>query len=286
MQTRTFYTSPDYKNQIQLAYDQILKEWPEPSEQKRISTRQGETFVISSGLDTNPDLILLHGSGSSSFAWSNTVHLLNHHFHVHCVDIPGDAGKSEEIRASWDGNEFVIWMEDIYSGLSLNKSAIAGVSLGGWIGTKWALNSPEMVSSLALISSSGFKPPRISFLFKVLIYKIMGDRGLKKLEQDLFHSKEIPQDVSDFFLLMAKGFRPRMGVPPIFGDSELRKLTMPVIFLGGEYDVLIDIEGSIKRLESLLPDFQSKVFPEKGHALTGFEKSLMEFLLKSHSPTT
>ncbi len=278
MKTLTFYKSPEYKDRIQKVYDKALERWPEPCTESYIDTRHGKTFIISSGKKSDPVMILLHGSGSSSYMWLNDVSLYNRTHYVHAIDIPGDAGKSEEIRASWDNNDFVEWMEDIYKALSISSATIVGISLGGWIGVKWAVNFPERVDRLILLCASGIVRPRIVSLLRIVFFSFLGDYGIKKVEEAIFNSKNIHPDVSSFFRLMSEGFLPRMGVPPLFSDDELRKLTMPVLFLGGDKDVLIDIESSIDRIEKLIPHAKILYLENTGHAITGASKYILNNL--------
>ena len=77
-----------------------------------------------------PELVLLHGWGSSSKIWQNCVKELSQMFRIWCVDLPGH-GDSHAIK--WDGR--------IEQGVELlaqalpNSCSIIGWSLGGFGGT-------------------------------------------------------------------------------------------------------------------------------------------------------
>ena len=46
-------------------YREVLAAWPVPKTELRLSTRQGETFVIACGQESAPPLVLLHGAADS-----------------------------------------------------------------------------------------------------------------------------------------------------------------------------------------------------------------------------
>ena len=117
-----------------------MSAWPSPKSDFRISTRLGETFVQQCGRTSAPPLILLHGSGSNSSAWSGEVEKLCSKFQVFAADIPGDPGLSHEHRGSLENNDYTDWLTDVLEGLALRHASLAGVSLGGWI----AANGPQL----------------------------------------------------------------------------------------------------------------------------------------------
>jgi len=281
MKKETFYRSVEFKDKIQSEYDSVLRKWIKPNEIFYIDTGYGKTFVIASGNRNDPPLILLHGSGSNSYMWLNDAEIYSKKFRVFAVDIPGDPGKSEEYRTSWQNDDYSNWLKEIYKELGIDSAYIAGISIGGWIATKFSLTYPEMVRKLVLLCPSGFAKPKISFIFKALFLMLLGDYGLKKFEEILFNSKSIHPEASAYFRLVAKGFRSRTGAPPIFTDEQIRKLTMPLLFIGGGKDILINIPESEKRITELLTHARVEILPQAGHAITGTVDIVERFLSNS-----
>ncbi|MDA8410752.1 MAG: hypothetical protein M0001_10205, partial [Treponema sp.] len=60
----TIWKSPEAKARVLGSYEPIVAAWPRLIETRRLSTRAGETFVIVSGHEKGPALVLLHGTGS------------------------------------------------------------------------------------------------------------------------------------------------------------------------------------------------------------------------------
>jgi len=274
----SYFTSPHYKYQILKIHNNALDQWVQPNDQIYIQTRQGKTFAIASGNIKNPPVILIHGSGSNSNMWLNDARILSDSYRVYAIDIPGDAGKSEEYRASWENNDYIEWLEDIYNYLNINRAIVIGISIGGWISVKWASHYPEKVSKLVLLCASGFATPRISFIFKAIFLTFLGNYGQKKMEQMIFHSKNIDSQTSEYFKLISKGFKPRKGFPPLFTDEELNIISMPLLYLGGDHDVLIDIEKTVQRIKRIIPQSNIKIIKNMGHAITNVTEEISTFI--------
>jgi pimeloyl-ACP methyl ester carboxylesterase len=122
----------------------VLKNWPVPYETLTVTTRHGDTHVISCGEKTGPPLVLLHGLASNAVSWVGDVEQYSRHFRVFAVDIPGEPGRSAPNRPSWEGPDFAEWTEDLLNGLGLEKASIVGLSQGGWTALKFATCRPIM----------------------------------------------------------------------------------------------------------------------------------------------
>jgi pimeloyl-ACP methyl ester carboxylesterase len=71
---------------------------------------------------------------------------------------------------------------------------------------------------------------------------------------------------------------PRLDPSPIFTDDELRRLTMPVLLLGGERDAIRDCRAIAARLQRLAPRVEACVVPGAGHVLVGTAARVRSFL--------
>ena len=96
-----------------------------------------------------PDLILLHGWGSSSKVWHTCIESLCGQFCVWCVDLPGH-GESHSVK--WNGS-IEQAMSMLAEELPLTCS-IVGWSLGGLIAQLFAKYYPQRVQNLMLIAST------------------------------------------------------------------------------------------------------------------------------------
>lgn len=283
MNTNAIYKSAAGKAAIMALYDKLLAQWPLPAKHEYVSTRHGRTFIIISGNATGPPLILLHGSASNSATWMGDVSEYGKQFQVYAVDIPGEPGKSDPERFSWDGPAFSEWLEDVIRGLGLTNVILGGMSLGAWAAINYAITQPERVEQLVLIVPSGIYPPRMSFIIRLVILSLLGEWGRNRIKQYIFQGTELTMELDQFLTLIGRHFRYRTGAPPLFTDEELQRLTMPAFFLAGENDVLLNTPKTAERLQEQLPDLTVKRFVEAGHATINTASLVVAFLQEKRS---
>lgn len=278
MNTLSIYKSTAGKEAIMALYDKVLAQWPLPYTYLHLPTRYGDTFVIASGDAKGFPLVLLHGSASNSATWAGNVVEYGKQFRVYAIDIPGEPGKSDPSRFSWEGPAFAEWLEDVLNGLQVEKVGLIGMSLGGWATIKYALYQPNRVEKVVLIVPSGIYPPRFSFLLRMLFFSLFGEWGRNRIKQFIFKGVKFPAELDQFLTLVGKHFNYRIGSPPLFTDEELQSLKMPVLFLAGEQDALLNTPKTAARLQKLLPNLTIKIFTDTGHATINTTQQVLSFL--------
>jgi pimeloyl-ACP methyl ester carboxylesterase len=158
-----------------------------------------------------------------------------------------------------------MWLEAVLAGLGLEKTAIVGMSLGGWFGLRYATRFPDRVTAIACLVPGGIAPQRSDFLPKVIWYSLQGKRGAEKIKQLVNHKVVLPTEALEFGNLVQKYFKPLTEVLPVFSDEEIRRLTMPVYYAAGDQDSILDTLASAERLRQLLPHATVKVLEDVGH---------------------
>ncbi|MEU4548268.1 alpha/beta fold hydrolase [Nonomuraea dietziae] len=107
--------------------------------------------VVHDGPRQAPPLLLIHGSGASGGFWSPVVPALAGHHHDIRVDLPG-CGQSPP-APSYDVPAQAGQMAALLDDLGLRHVSAVGHSSGGYVATALAEQRPDLVGSLALISS-------------------------------------------------------------------------------------------------------------------------------------
>lgn len=107
--------------------------------------------VVQDGPRQAPPLLLIHGSGASGASWGPVVGELAGHHHVIRVDLPG-CGQSPP-APSYDVPEQAGRVAVLLDDLGLRHVTLVGHSSGGYIATALAEQRPDLVGSLALIST-------------------------------------------------------------------------------------------------------------------------------------
>jgi pimeloyl-ACP methyl ester carboxylesterase len=280
MTTPSIYKSQAGEREVMALYDAVLSRWPVPHTTARIATRHGGTFVISSGADVAPSLILLHGANSNAASWVGDVAAYSRHFRVHALDLPGEAGKSDHNRPDWAGPAFAEWLEDVLNGLNLPKASLLGISQGGWTALKYATREPGRVDKLVLLAPGGVAPARASFLLRAIPLSMLGRPGAEALNRIVFGKQPIHPEAVAFMNAIMTHFRPRIGPQALYTDEELRRLTMPVLLIVGTQDALLPAEKIAARLQGLLPNLAAQVLPEAGHVLHNTAERVVPFLVE------
>ena len=107
--------------------------------------------VVHDGPRQAPPLLLIHGSGASGACWGPVVGALADRHHVIRVDLPG-CGQSPP-APSYDVPEQAGRVAVLLDDLGLRHVTVAGHSSGGYVATALAEQRPDLVGSLALIST-------------------------------------------------------------------------------------------------------------------------------------
>jgi pimeloyl-ACP methyl ester carboxylesterase len=274
----SIYKNARAEHSIQAAYTRALEAWPVKNIHLRLSTRFGETFVIASGHESSPPLILLHGAGSNASSWMSDIGVYSQHFRVYAVDLLGEPGRSAPTRPDWNGAGYAEWLEDVLDGLRVSRAVLLGLSQGGWTALQLATRRPERVEKLVLLTPGGIVPDKVSFVFQALPLMLLGRWGIKRLTKLLFAEQPVPVEVEASMINTFLGFKPRLGVLPIVSDDALRALDMPVLAVIGMNDALRDGEKIMSRLSTLVPHVESVLVPGAGHALVNTHLQTMPFL--------
>ena len=272
------YKSAAGQQAVETMYRHALDRWPVPHRDQIVPTSQGDTFVVVSGPDGAPPVVLLHGSGANSAIWMRDIPEWSQHFLVHAVDLIGEPGFSAPSRPPFRSEAYVRWLDEVLDGLRLTAASFVGISLGGWLALEYAVKQPMRVASLSLVSPSGVGSQKVAFLMKVALLRLCGDRGLRTSIRLLAGDTSVPAEVSQFIALVFRHFIPRMDRLPRRTDEELSRLAVPVqLILGGRDPMLRSIETR-DRMQRLVPHVHLTYLEGEGHILPRQTGAIGEFL--------
>jgi pimeloyl-ACP methyl ester carboxylesterase len=284
------FKTPEGQRVVLDRYQDILRQWPVTSRQLRVPTRHGETFVIASGPEEAPALVLLHGTAANSASWIIDVPIWSRHFRVFAVDIIGDAGLSAQVRPPYESDAHVEWLDDVLEGLSISTASFAGMSLGGWVALDYATRRPERVNSLVLFSPGGVGRNKNILLWAIPLL-LLGPWGRRKMLERIGGRPTTPlspeaRAVVDLSTTIFTHFKPRTAKLPQFGDEALRRLVMPVLAILGGKDVFIDSPGTKRRLEQNVPRLTMRYLPDGYHFMPDQTEAALQFLVAGQEGRT
>lgn len=270
-------------------YAQFLARWPVANDQLHLPTAQGETFVVSSGPEGAPAVLLLHGSAANSASWMGDVPAWSRRFRVHAVDMIGEPGLSAPSRPPLASEAYALWLDEVMAGLGVERAALVGISLGGWLALDYATRRPGRVSALALLCPGGVGRHRNILIWAAPLL-LLGPFGRRVIMRRLggggAQSPTSPavQAFGAFMGLTFANFRPRTERLPRFSDEALASLTAPVLAILGGRDAMIDSAGTREGLAAHVPQADIRWFPDAGHILMNHGAEIEGFLAKALIP--
>lgn len=105
-----------------------------------------------------PVLLCLHGGAPGAFGWGNfgrNVAALAQHFRVIVPDLPG-YGQSDKPQVQEGRNAFYAkTFCDMLEALNIDSAHVLGMATGGAIAIRLAVDSPEKIDRLVLVSAAG-----------------------------------------------------------------------------------------------------------------------------------
>ncbi len=285
----SIWKTPAGGEAVRARYAQFLAHWPQPCEQLRVPTSQGETFVMASGKADGPVVVMLHGSASNSVVWMRDAALLGARFRVYAVDVIGEPGLSAPSRPPLASHVYAGWLNEVLDGLAVTRAALVGISLGGWLALEYATTHPERVSALALLCPGGVGRHR-NVLLWALPLLWLGPWGRARFNDKIGLPKPSGEATPAMVAFAAfndvvhANFKVRRERLPGFSDAALQRLTMPVLTILGGRDVFIDSPRTRDRLAANIPHADIRYLPEASHFLMGHTAEIDAFLGKALLP--
>lgn len=254
---------------IEKDYDRRLSLWTVEYRIERILTRFGHTQVLISGEKHEKSIILLHAMGLNLTSWAPNVEALSKHYRVYAVDAIGDQGRSI-VRRDYPENshEYGQWLNDIIDTLGLNEVNIIGCSMGGWIGHSYAIEYPEKMKHLVLISPAAGIPQKtkwMGILLKMLFTN--NELKLKEVSKKLLGPYQASKDWIDYMAKASKDPKSaKLGNPKEFSDEQLARTGGKVLLLIGDSEYIYkSTDDVLDRAKMHIPNLTAKIIPNAGH---------------------
>lgn len=254
-------------------YDRALTLWDVPYEERKCATRYGKAHILVSGPEDAPPLVLLHGMNASSSMWYPNIGKFSKNHRVYAIDFLMEVNKSEMKGEMKDISEAIDWYNEVFDCLGLQQFEIVGASRGGWLATKIALEAPERIKKLVLLSPAQaliWTPPGLK-LFENAMYHLNPEKeDLRDVLQTLSNDvDQIDQLYIDQYYRATTMEGKGGGIIDMtpFTNDDLAALSMPVLLLVGDND-FINNERSTKRAGKHIPNVKTEILKNSGHFLS------------------
>ena len=115
----------------------------------RVGPAHRDVSVLTLG--HGPDVVLLHGLGSSKVSFFDTAAQLSRDYRVHALDLPGFGSSSKPAGAAYNARYFADAVVAYLDAEGIGSAHLVGNSMGGRVALEVALTRPERVGALALL---------------------------------------------------------------------------------------------------------------------------------------
>lgn len=226
-------------------------------------------------------LVLTHGLGSNLHYWDRVCPTLTAHHRVVRWDLRGSGG-SDKPPGPYSPALFASDLAALLDALNLDPIHLLGISLGGVIAQRFALDYPQRLLSLLLVSTSSEVGPQATANWRRLA-DLVERNGFDPRLADATRSfspafaashPDIVDAVGhDTLANDAKAYAATARAASKYHwTAELARVAIPTLVLQGLDDQLTPPGGSVK-MQRALPQSRLLMFPETGHNLP-IEQSL------------
>jgi pimeloyl-ACP methyl ester carboxylesterase len=254
-------------------YDERAKKWPIPSETRMVATSFGETFVRISGPVNAPPLVLLPGSVFNSLMWIPNIEVLSREHRTYAVDNIYDCGRSIYSRDLKSPEDFVRWLDELFTALELGDQInLMGLSYGSWLTHQYALHFPTRLRKIVMLAHPALVTANMGFIFRFLL-AILSPAYFRRfaywlLEDTAKKNEELVEEIFGDMKLAATSYKPKATVvPKMMKDEQLRDLKVPALFLMGAHEKTFSQVKAVQRITKIVPHIQTKVIAGAGHDL-------------------
>lgn len=217
--------------------------------------------------------------------WRENIGALSQSFRVVAVDLPGH-GDTDKPPTRYSLKLGLEWLMGFLEALGLERATLVGNSIGGLLCMKMALEHPERVSRLVLVSTVGLgrelnffvrltSVPLLGELLEqptsirrtdVLLTSVFYDRRFAEdgLKRDIFRTRALPGTKSAMLATVRSG----VNILGLHQDlvllRALEKLRVPALILWGANDGIIPVEHAYRGAKAI-PKARLHVFDRCGH---------------------
>ncbi len=219
---------------------------------------------------TGSPLVLLHGYPLDHHLWDDVAPLLVDTFDLIIPDLRG-FGESSTVDSFYTVEDIASDIAALLDHLEIQKAAITGHSMGGYVALAFARLYPQRVNGLGLVSSQVLAdaPDRKEGRYKSAAE--VADKGIgsvvatmvpkftsnPKLQEFARESMEKQQPAA--YIGALKAMAERVDSTPL-----LSSLDVPVVLVHGDADQLIPIDRA-REVKAVLPHAYLVEIPRAGH---------------------
>jgi len=118
-----------------------------------------KTRFIQAGDPSKPPLVMLHGTAGSLENFAANIAAHARHFNCIAFDMIG-SGMTDKPDYDYETDHYVTHTVDFLNAIGVRKASVIGLSLGARVASRLAIDHPEMVEKLILLSATAYFPAK------------------------------------------------------------------------------------------------------------------------------
>ena len=226
--------------------------------------------LVYSRLGNGVPLVLLHGYPLDHTIWDDVLPLLQDEFDIILPDLRG-LGKSKVVTSRYTISDLATDIVGLLDKLNIEKAAIAGHSMGGYVSLAFARAYKERMLSLGLISSQAVADSPENKKIRSQMAEKIRSSGVEPIAET-FPSKLTPDPRVQAIVrnvISKQKSEGLAGALLAMADREdataaLSSYDFPVVIVHGRADELIPIERA-KEIKAAIPHATYIEIPNIGH---------------------
>lgn len=250
---------------------------------------------------SGPVVVLLHGLGGSSQNWAFNTDVLAQKFRVVVPDQLG-FGRSDKPFTNYRVATYVDFLDEFLKELKIERAALVGNSMGGWIAAAYTLAHPEKVERLVLVDAAGFAPPANFDMSFLVALNPSTREGMRRLASLVFSNKQLFTSDAAIDLLLKQRLTAGDGYTiqslnesvarrEDMLDDRLSGIKQPTLLIWGRDDGLTPLAEYGERFKKEIKGSELLVFDRCGHVpqiekAAEFNAALLKFLAATTTAAT
>ncbi len=215
-------------------------------------------------------LVLIHGFPLDSTSWNEIVPLLKDQFDILLPDLRG-FGQSTTVDSQYTISDMADDVAGLLDHLGIEKAAITGHSMGGYVALAFAKKYPNRVSGLGLISSqaAGDPPERKEGRYKTAAD--VAEKGVGVVVEAMTPKLSADARVQAFVrsVIEKQSKSGVIGALKAMAEREdlvsiLSSFDFPVVLIHGDADALIPVDRA-KEIKTAIPSAELVELEQAGH---------------------
>jgi 2-hydroxy-6-oxonona-2,4-dienedioate hydrolase len=240
-------------------------------ESKFVSVYGAKMHYIEAG--SGPTLVLVHGLADDTAVWQETIAPLAKTHRVIVPDLIG-WGKSDKPLLSYRIATFSDFLDRFLQQLKVEKAAVVGNSMGGWVVADFVLRYPARVEKLVIVCGVGFASSEQQMGAPLEVLKMSSRDEIRRFLAPAFADKKfVSEEMVDFLIeqrvrngdgYTISKFIESMKRKEDVVDGKLGKIKVPTLVVWGRQDLLTPLAIG-QRFQREIPGAKLQIIENCGH---------------------